>query len=208
MTQRLVPRVYRAYFEYLYACSSDPWDYETREYERAKYERTIASLNGRKFERALDVGCSIGVLTRMVARRCHELVAVDASALAVQRAQRRLSDFPNVSVHRSTLPEQMPDGPFDLILCSEVLYYWNQDLLLRACRAFESALAPGGVLLIVHGRFESNTCPATGDEVHDLVTDNCALDHTFSATEPRYRMDRFEKESIGHQTAELERLRP
>lgn len=196
MVQRLVPRVYRAYFEYLYACSKDPWDYETREYERTKYERTIETLNGRKFERALDVGCSIGILSRMVAKRCYELVAVDASALAVQRAQRTLSDIPNVSVRRSTLPEQMPDGQFDLILCSEVLYYWNRDLLLRAWREFEAALAPGGVLLIVHGRFESHTCPVSGDEVHDLITDNSRLDHTFSATEPRYRMDRFEKESI------------
>lgn len=196
MVQRLVPRVYRAYFEYLYARSKDPWDYETREYERTKYERTMETLNGRKFERALDVGCSIGVLTRMVAQRCYELVAVDASALAVQRAQKSLSDFPNVSVQRSTLPEQMPEGSFDLILCSEVLYYWNRDLLLRAWREFEAALAPGGILLIVHGRFESHTCPVTGDEVHDLIADNSTLDHTYSATEPRYRMDRFEKESL------------
>ena len=196
MAQRLLPRVYRPYFEYLYARSRDPWGYETSEYERAKYQRTVASLDGRKFKRALDVGCSIGILTRMVARRCCELVAVDASALAVHRAQRRLSGSPNVRVHRSTLPEQMPDGSFDLILCSEVLYYWSEDLLLRAWRTFEAALAPGGVVLIVHGRFDSNTCPVTGDEVHDLIADNCTLDHTFSATEPRYRMDRFEKRSL------------
>lgn len=177
----------------MYARSKDPWNYERREYERAKYERTIATLNDREFDRALDVGCSIGVLTRMVAQRCQELVAVDTSALAVQRAQRRLAGLRNVSVERSTLPEQMPEGPFDLILCSEVLYYWNRDLLLRAWREFEAALAPEGVLLIVHGRFESNTCPVTGDEVHDLITDNCTLDHTLSVTEQRYRMDRFEK---------------
>ncbi|WP_064745482.1 class I SAM-dependent methyltransferase [Pseudonocardia acaciae] len=202
MAQRLVPRVYRGYFEYLYARNEDPWDYETREYERAKYERTIDSLDGRRFRRALDVGCSIGVLTRMVAQRCDEVVAVDTSALAVQRARRRLSDFPEVSVHRSTLPEQMPDGQFDLILCSEVLYYWNRDLLLRAWDTFESALAPNGVLLIVHGRFQSHTCPVTGDEVHDLVTSHCALDHTFSETKPRYRLDRFEKQSLADSTSE------
>ncbi|MBO0879346.1 MAG: class I SAM-dependent methyltransferase [Mycobacterium sp.] len=196
LVQRLVPRVYRAYFEYLYACSKDPWDYETRDYECTKYERTIETLNGRKFERALDVGCSIGVLTRMIAQRCYELVAVDASALAVQRAQKSLSDVSNVILRRLTLPEQMPQGPFDLILCSEVLYYWNRDLLLCALRDFEAALAPGGVLLIVHGRFESRTCPVTGDEVHDLITDNCTLEHTFSVTESKYRMDRFEKEGV------------
>lgn len=195
MAQRIIPRVYRGYFEYLYARKQDPWDYETRSYEITKYERTLEALEGRRFARALEVGCSIGVFTELLATRCEELVAVDASALAVRRARRRLAGHPHVRVRRCTLPEQMPGGRFDLVVCSEVLYYWNRELLREALRAMEEALAPGGVLLAVHGRFESHTCPLTGDEVHDLLHGHSTLRNALSVREHKYRLDRFERPS-------------
>lgn len=193
MAQRVIPRVYRGYFEYLYTMSSDPWEYGSSGYETAKYRRTIDAMEGRTFSRALEVGCSIGIFTEMLASRCDEVTAVDVSALAVRRARRRLARFPHVNVHRRTLPEHTPQGRYDLIVCSEVLYYWNSALLADALRAFESALTPGGVLLAVHGRFASHTCPLTGDEVHDLLHRRLTLHNSLSATEPRYRLDRFEK---------------
>lgn len=193
MAQRLVPRVYRGYFEYLYSRSRDPWEYTTRGYEAAKYRRTIDAIRGRTFSRALEVGCSIGVFTKMLASYCEKVVAVDISALAVQRARQRLAGFSHVTVQRRTLPERLPHGPFDLIVCSEVLYYWNRRLLLNALRAFEAALTPQGTLLAVHGRFASLTCPLTGDEVHDMLHQHCTLDNSLSVIHARYRMDRFEK---------------
>lgn len=196
MAQRVIPRVYRSYFEYLYMFSSDPWEYGSSEYEARKYRRTIGAVAGRTFSRALEVGCSIGIFTEMLASRCDELIAVDISELAVRRARQRLAKFSHVNVQRRTLPERLPNGQFDLIVCSEVLYYWNPKLLLSAIRAFETALTSEGMLLAVHGRFASRTCPLTGDEVHDLLHRNFALRNSLSVTEPRYRLDRFEKTSI------------
>jgi predicted TPR repeat methyltransferase len=196
MTQRIIPRVYRSYFEYLYTISSDPWEYGSSAYETAKYCRTINAMEGRTYSRALEVGCSTGIFTEMLAPHCEEITAVDISALAVRRARRRLVRFSHVDVRRRTLPEHMPQGPYDLIICSEVLYYWSPGLLEDALRAFEAALSPGGVLLAVHGRFESHTCPLTGDEVHDLLQQRFRLHNSFSVAEPRYRLDRFEKTSI------------
>lgn len=193
MAQKVVPRVYRGYFEYLYALSSDPWKYLTSSYEAAKYDRTINAMRGLRLTRALEVGCSIGVFTKLLASRCDNLVAVDISGLAVRRARRRLAGLSHVTVQRRTLPDDMPHGKFDLIVCSEVLYYWNKKLLLKAVHAFEAALAPGGMLIAVHGRLTSHTCPLTGDEVHDLLRRNCALDNSLSVIEGRYRLDRFEK---------------
>ena len=48
-------RLDRDYFEDLYAESADPWGFETSDYERRKYERTLESLGGRRFRRALEV---------------------------------------------------------------------------------------------------------------------------------------------------------
>ena len=57
-------RLDREYFEELYAASPDPWNFETSDYEREKYARTLGVLGGRRFRRALEAGASIGVFTR------------------------------------------------------------------------------------------------------------------------------------------------
>ena len=127
-------RLGREYFEGLYAESGDPWDFEVSEYEQNKYARTLASLGDRTFRRALEAGASIGVFTEMLADRCDELIAVDVSERAVAVAQRRLSGRDHVRVERRTLPEQMPEGPFDLIVASEVLYYFPREEMLTVLR--------------------------------------------------------------------------
>jgi len=115
-------RLGREYFEGLYAESNDPWNFETSEYERNKYRRTLEVLGERHFESALEAGASIGVFTEMLAGRCDELLAVDVSERAVVTARKRLSGRKHVVVERRTLPEEMPGGPFDLIVASEILY--------------------------------------------------------------------------------------
>jgi SAM-dependent methyltransferase len=172
-------RLDREYFETLYEQSPDPWSFETSPYERKKYERTLGVLQGRRYRRSLEVGCSIGVFTAMLAPLCNELWAVDVSERAVAAARKRLARFPHVGVERRRLPEETPEGPFDLIVASEVLYYWPEEVMLAALRCFEELLAPGGVLLAVHWRKETKTYPLQGDEVHELL-----LEHLVSPTLP------------------------
>lgn len=185
-------RLGRDYFESLYSQSKDPWQFETSEYERGKYARTLESLNGRRFQRALEAGASIGVFTAMLAPYCEELLAVDVSERAVAVARERLSGLRHVRVERRTLPEQMPRGSFDLILASEVLYYFTREEMLAALESFQRELAPGGFLLAVHWRGETRTYPLQGDEVHELLVEHTRLSHTLSLVEPDYRLDLFE----------------
>ena len=185
-------RLGREYFEGLYAESGDPWDFETSEYERKKYERTLEVLGGRRFERALEAGASIGVFTEMLADRCDELLAVDVSERAVAKARKRLSDREHVRVERRTLPEEMPHGPFDLIVASEVLYYFTREEMLATLEAFERELAPGGALLAVHWRRETRTYPLQGDEVHELLREHTRLHNNKTIVEQDYRLDLFE----------------
>lgn len=188
MTERLG----RDYFEGLYAGSEDPWGFETSEYERRKYDRTLAALGGRRFGRALEAGASIGVFTEMLAERCDELLAVDVSEKAVAVARRRLFGMGHVTVERRSLPEEMPGGPFDLVVASEVLYYFTREEMLATLRRLEEELAPGGVLLAVHWRRETKTYPLQGDEVHDLLNEHTGLTAVRSIAEPDYRLDLFE----------------
>ena len=185
-------RLDRDYFENLYVRSTDPWGFETSEYERRKYERTLESLGDRRFRRAFEAGSSIGVFTAMLAPRCDELLAVDTSQKAVEIAGERLAEHPRVRVERRTLPEEMPVGPFDLIVASEVLYYWPQEVVLEALRCFEGILAPEGVLVAVHWRKETRTYPLQGDEVHELLVRHTRLANVKTIKEPEYRLDVFE----------------
>ncbi len=185
-------RLEREYFEELYAGSTDPWSFESSEYERRKYARTLEALGGRRFGRALEVGASIGVFTAILAPFCDDLLAVDTSERAVTLARERLAGSEHVRVEQRTLPEEMPQGPFDLIVASEVLYYLTRDLVLETLRLFEGALAPGGSLLAVHWRKQTETYPLLGDEVHELLVRNTRLTNTRTIVEPEYRLDLFE----------------
>jgi predicted TPR repeat methyltransferase len=185
-------RLGREYFEGLYAESDDPWNFETSEYECIKYGRTLEVLGERRFERALEAGASIGVFTEMLAGRCDELLAVDVSERAVAAARKRLSGRKHVLVERCTLPEEMPDGPFDLIVASEILYYYTREEMVATLRAFERELARGGALLAVHWRRKTRTYPLQGDEVHELLLRHTRLHNTKTIVEPDYRLDLFE----------------
>jgi len=185
-------RLGREYFDELYARSRDPWGFETSEYERNKYERTLSVLAQRRYRRALEVGCSIGVFTAMLAPLCDELLAVDVSEAAVTVARQRLAGSPNVRLELRSMPEETPQGPFDLVIASEVMYYWPEDVMLSALRHFEEVLAPGGSLLAVHWRKETKTYPLQGDEVHDLLLGHTRLANTTTIVEHEYRLDLFE----------------
>jgi predicted TPR repeat methyltransferase len=185
-------RLGRDYFEGLYAESGDPWDFETSEYEQHKYARTLSVLGEHTFRRALEAGASIGVFTEMLADRCDELLAVDVSERAVEAARRRLSGRGHVRVERRTLPEEMPEGPFNLIVASEVLYYFPREEMLAVLHGFERELARGGSLLAVHWRRETKTYPMQGDEVHELLAQNTRLQNKETIIEPDYRLDLFE----------------
>ncbi len=91
------------------------------------------------------------------------------------------------------LPEETPRGPFDLIVCSEVLYYWDAPLLTGALARLRAELAPGGSVLAVHWRPRTRTYPLQGDEVHRILARELAdMERAVSVTHPRYRLDRFD----------------
>jgi SAM-dependent methyltransferase len=183
------------YFEQLYARDEDPWDLATSDYERRKYDATLGAVADlAPIGRALEVGCSVGVLTARLAPLCRELVAVDCSAAAVARARARLDGAPGVAVERRCLPDDTPAGPFDLILCSEVLYYWDAALLREGLAGLRAALAPGGALLAVHWRGPVRHYPMGGDDVHRLLlAERDGLVHARSLERPRYRLDRLDR---------------
>lgn len=182
------------YFDRLYAQRGDPWDFETSPYEAAKYAATLGALPRPRYSHALELGCSIGVLTRQLAPRCENLLGTDVSAAALAQARARCADLPGVVFEQRDLTADFPAGRFDLILVSEVGYYFSQpDLeILRANIA--TALAPGGDLLLVHYTGETNY-PLTADAVHGTVLkwEGQEWLRTIEQRTDRYRLDLLTK---------------
>ena len=73
-----------AYFDAMYQGAADPWGFEDRWYEQRKYAVSLALLPAARYRSAFEPGCSIGVLTRMLAGRCDELLSCDVAAAAVR----------------------------------------------------------------------------------------------------------------------------
>jgi SAM-dependent methyltransferase len=178
------------HFERLAREAEDPWDYATSEYEQRKYRRTLEYLPERT-GRTLELGCSVGVFTAMLAPRCDHLAAVDFSPTALERARARLGDADQVELLQRRLPEEMPSGPFDTIVCAEVLYYWSAELVRDGLRRIEAALTPGGTLLAVHWRSPDPRRELTGDDVHEILDAATSLRLDASRTTPDYLLDRW-----------------
>ncbi|HST73796.1 MAG TPA: SAM-dependent methyltransferase [Acetobacteraceae bacterium] len=90
-------------FDRIYAADADPWKFTTSRYERKKNAATLAALGDRRFA-ALEIGCSIGVSTRLLAWRCEALLAVDVAEAALADARRRCAGLPGVRIKRRQVP--------------------------------------------------------------------------------------------------------
>ncbi|MDQ2779468.1 MAG: nodulation S family protein [Pseudomonadota bacterium] len=188
-----------AYFEGVYAASEDPWKFETSAYERSKYDRTLAALPRAEFESALEIGCSIGVLTRRLALRCGRLLAVDVNDTALQIARRQAASTTHIDWQQMQVPAVLPSGRFDLIVVSEVAYYWSAADLTRAADWMVHALKPNGTIVLVHWTDPVPDYPLTGDDVHRHFIDRAAmgqLRHRYGEWHPRYRLDVFDHPGV------------
>jgi SAM-dependent methyltransferase len=138
------------YFEARYANNPDPWNYRTSAYEQEKYAATVAALPEPRFRRGFDIGCANGILTQQLAKRCEQLLAIDAVETALAQAQRTCADAPHVTFARMRIPDEWPDGRFDLIVISELLYYLDPSDIRRAAAACRRSLEPMGTIVLVN----------------------------------------------------------
>lgn len=119
------------YFDACYASTSDPWEFRTRWYEHRKHACALAALPQARYRRGFEPGCSIGVFTAALAARCDGLLATDVSETPLPAARDRLVNLPHVALERGGVLEGFPPGNFDLIVISELAYYFDPVDLLR-----------------------------------------------------------------------------
>ncbi|MDQ2805137.1 MAG: class I SAM-dependent methyltransferase [Pseudomonadota bacterium] len=151
----------RAAFEAAYTQNYDPWGAADPRYsyQDRKYHGLIDYLpQGRRFSRALDLGCGLGVLSQHLARFADEVLALDIAEAAIERARQRATGIPNLRFEQGDilhLPRSL-DGGFDLVVLADSLYYLPEvddaQLETLALR-ISDLLVPGGLCLLANHHF-------------------------------------------------------
>jgi SAM-dependent methyltransferase len=186
------------HFRERYGASPDPYGLAHRWYEARKYALTVALLPRERYGTAFEPGCSIGVLTARLAARCDSLLACDAIPDAVASARSRTAGLPGVRVEQRVVPGEWPTGSFDLIVFSELLYYFDDADLDHMLRLGIGALRRGGHLVAVHWTHPAPDHPRTGDEVQEILAGDPRL-----ARLAGYRDPDFTAEVYTHSDGDL-----
>lgn len=140
-------------FERLYLETPDPWNYESSPYERSKYEYVLAcALKWRSAHASvLEVGCSVGVFSRMLAEHFETVTGIDVSKEALTAAAHYNRDVNNVRFVHSNLQSFDAVEQYDVIFCAEILYYIAEKDVEIVCQQLEKLLSARGIIVLVSG---------------------------------------------------------
>jgi predicted TPR repeat methyltransferase len=182
----------RSYFEQMYRHHADPWEFESSPYEQRKYAVTVASLPRSRYRSAFEPGCSVGVLTELLATRCDGLLSSDIIPSALQRAEARLRKNRHVRFQERSIPDQWPSGPFDLVVLSEIAYYFDLTDLRCVMACVMDSTDPGAHVVGVHWRGETNY-PLTGERSHQIIGETSVLVTVVHHIEEEFVLDIWER---------------
>jgi SAM-dependent methyltransferase len=187
------------FFEAMYRRADDPWNFAGSAYETRRYDASMAALAGRRYGRAFEPGCSVGVLTQRLAGLADFVAACDLSDTAVRRARERCSDLGNVSIVCGGLEDFAAEGAWDLVVLSEIGYYFSASRWAEISGGIVARMPTGGTLLAVHWLGFSADHLMSGDEVHAILRADArlALEHDerciVEDARESFRLDRFRR---------------
>ena len=183
------------YFQEKYEKNSDPWDYLQSEYEKKKRDATIEGLGDKCFKRALEVGSSIGVLTKRLSEVCEHVLGIDCAENAVNLASESARGTGAIEFKKCLLPAEFPRERFDLIVISEIGYYLSRNDLQELIVATANALVAGGTLLLVHWTGICIDHPLSARYVHarfrDYFSGKDTLLYTLTDPSSSYLIDKI-----------------
>lgn len=172
----------------LHVAEREPWGADRRWYEQRKRSLLLAMLPAERLGRVLEVGCSTGVTTAALAARADEVVALDASPAALERAAERTVGLP-VRLQRADVPRTWPEGRFDLVVVSEVGYFLSPAALEGLVARVADSLAPGGAVALCHWRHPVRGWTLDADAVHAAFDVDAVPPHVASYADADVRME-------------------
>lgn len=154
MTQReVIDQTVREHFEEQWS-RGDPWNLGTSVFEQEKYASQLRLIDGRRYGRALEIGCGNGYFSRQVGALADRVVALDIAPSAIDRARAAGDGGGRIDFRVANVMEYdaTREGPWDLVVFSETIpflgwLYPMFDVAWLATRLLQAA-APGGRLLM------------------------------------------------------------
>ena len=131
----------------------------------------IAQLTDLAPGRALDVGCGEGADAVWLAGQGWQVTGLDVSKVALERAERHAADLGAVVtwIASPLVGAPLPTGGFDLVSAQYPALRRTPDSVAE--RSLLAAVAPGGVLLVVHhADFDEEHAKAQGFDPADYVS--------------------------------------
>ncbi len=108
-------------FERLYSRARDPWGLQYSPLATQRYLSLIEIISQvAPCTAILDVGCGEGVFTKYLTGFAREVVGIDVSPTAIERAKKCV---PRASFHCVALEDFHAERRFDLVVAVEMLYY-------------------------------------------------------------------------------------
>jgi SAM-dependent methyltransferase len=178
------------HFEALYATGDDPWDVRGSWYEQRKRALLLACLRKPRYRSVFEPGCGNGEMSAALAARADALLACDASPSAIDAARRRLVDIGvgvgvdsgsscDLRIEQRSLPADWPhERRFDLIVLSELAYYFDAATLRSLFAMARDSLALDGELLLCHYLPDFDDRVTSTAEVHALLGATAGLVRT------------------------------
>ena len=159
--RRLIDHKAHEFFENQWQ-RGDPWSIESSEYEEARCAHLLRMLEGRRYARALELGCGAGYFTRLLAGLAEQILALDISPTAITRAHSLGADLSMVEFRVANAMDYSwrAEGPWDLVVMSDTLcmlgwLYPFFDIAWLAAELF-AATGSGGRLLLANSMCEVN----------------------------------------------------
>jgi protein-L-isoaspartate O-methyltransferase len=137
-------------FDRIYLEHGDVWSYRTSPDERVKYDLILSTVLRcrRGHHAALDVGCSVGVLSGRLAQHFEKVVAFDISLEALRLAEQDLATLHNVETKIADVRSFDLGVTFDVIICAGMLRYVAEHESDAVCRRIAKHLSKDGVLVV------------------------------------------------------------
>jgi SAM-dependent methyltransferase len=193
-------------YDRIYRARPDPWNYAGDSGERRRYRLAVGMLDrvldGGRFTNALEIGCSEGAFTELLAPRSDRLLAVDFSLLALERARQRRQWNCGITFAHYDLRRDRVPGNFDLIAVMDVLTSFRRPGALRAAQEkIVEAVRPGGYLLVTDHRQEpvfetawwARRLGRGGKWIISAFSDHCALTQIEACCTPTHALALFRR---------------
>lgn len=193
MTPKLTSRLSRAAFEARYVASPDPWNFATSSYERDRYDCILRAVMKPRYGNIYEPGCSVGVLTGRLAHIAARVIAIDLAPSAVKVARERCAELANVEIRCESVASFIPSPPPDLIVFSEIGYYFDVETIAHLSSRLAAVLSDGGEFIAAHWLGHSEDHVLHGDAVHESLRSSLPLRWVKGEIHNRFRIDSWVK---------------